>query len=330
VQPTRIAFIGPDYPDSLESNLARAATRMGMTAEVLPYLSGQGPGLAKLRRVASKAGSYERFAQSRFLSANRKEYDVIVVLTGASARFLPTTVEELKQRADKVVCWFVDSVLSLGRGNLFRCTYDAAFFAERHLVKLVNGYTQTPAYLLPEGHDKEWHAPRPDIAPTNDVVVVGNYPPLRVRLLERLASAGVPLRLYGNPLPRYAGSLSHLHTGLWLSGREKAKVFQGASAVLNTMHEAHVDIANCRLFEATASGAVVVTEGRPLIREIFQDQVELVIYDDFAGMLEGLDKAISAPEQFAAMRAAAASRSASRSLDARLTQLLATVGGYRA
>jgi spore maturation protein CgeB len=322
---TRIAFVGPDYPDSLESNLGRAAQRLGLNADVLPYLAGQGGRRARFRRVASRFDRFEQLAQQRFIANHGAEYDLTIVLTGAATVFEPKTIEQIRKRSRKVVAWYVDSPANLGSGRIFRSNYDALYFADSALVRTLRAFGTTPTYLLPEGHDIEWHRPRSNVPSSDHVAVVGNYYPMRVNLIERLMRAGIPLKLYGNPLPSYAHSLSHLHSGEWVSGAQKSRVFQGAAAVLNSLHPTTVDGANCRIFEATASGAVVVTEGRPLIRELFNDGEHLFVYDSFDALVSILHRVIADRAATQEMRQAAVDLAKGNSLDSRLEYLLNTI-----
>ncbi len=55
-------------------------------------------------------------------------------------------------------------------------------------------------------------------------------------------------------------------------GHDKARVFREAAAVLNNLHPAEMRGVNARLFEATASGAAVLCERRPVLDELFDPE----------------------------------------------------------
>jgi spore maturation protein CgeB len=71
-------------------------------------------------------------------------------------------------------------------------------------------------------------------------------------------------------------------------------------AVLNNLHPAEDAGMNCRLFEAAASGAVVVTEERVGLRDLFAPGEEVLTFDTYDGLvttLRGLlgDSAVGLP-----------------------------------
>jgi len=72
-------------------------------------------------------------------------------------------------------------------------------------------------------------------APTGTLVIAGNMYPSRIRLLERLLAAGIPLRLYGRAF-RAGGTdpLRAVHAGRCIFQVEKAEVFRSAVACSTT------------------------------------------------------------------------------------------------
>jgi spore maturation protein CgeB len=107
--------------------------------------------------------------------------------------------------------------------------------------------------------------------------------PYRVRQIERLIEAGVPIRIYGPPFPRWIGRTvaESAHTGKHVSRNEKAMMFRSAAGVLNTMFPAEMYGANGRLFQAAGSGAAVLTEYRSEIPKLFSEGDEVLVYRSF-------------------------------------------------
>lgn len=319
-----LAVIGPDYVDSLESNLSRAATRLGLRSVVVPYRAGQRGMASRVRRAASKRiAAVAEVDQRRLLSRLTDEFDLVLVLTGAAASLLPDTVKAMQQRSRHVFAWFVDSTTSLGKGQILRAPYERTFVVERQLETLLRGQLGRNALLLPEGHDPQYHQPREGIEGSGEIAVVGNFHPARVLLLERLLADGFPLRLYGNPLPKYASAeLAATHSGRWIAGEEKSKVFQGAAAVLNTLHPSVVDSVNCRVFEAMASGAVVVSERRPMMLEMFDEGRDLLTYRDYGELTSALEIVLGDSGSADAIRSRAVRASRHHTLDVRLERII--------
>ena len=110
----------------------------------------------------------------------------------------------------------------------------------------------------------------------------------RVRLLERLAAKGIPLRLYGGGFPRWLGEtpIRAAHAGRCITRDEKARVFRSAAGVLNTMHLSEVAGVNARLFEAAGCGAAVLTDFRPTVPDLFAVGDEVLVFHDFDSLVD--------------------------------------------
>ena len=162
-------------------------------------------------------------------------------------------------------------------------SYDALFFKEPHLVDRLQAFLGLPAYYLPEACNPRWHRPLVTAGTEPYFVVAGTMRPSRVRLIERLLSKGIPLKLYGGEIPRWLGEspIRAVHVGYPIWREEKARIFRSAVGVLNTLYTAEVFGVNARLFEATGSGAAVLTGFRPSLPELFDIGAEVLAYHDF-------------------------------------------------
>jgi spore maturation protein CgeB len=149
--------------------------------------------------------------------------------------------------------------------------------------------------------------------------------PSRIRLLERLLAHGIPLRLYGGRFPRWIGEtpLRAVHTGRCIFGEEKAQVFRSAAAVLNTLHISEIEGVNARLFEATGSGAAVLTEFRPVLPDLFSVGQEVLAFHDFADLVAQATTLLSETGLSAKLGDAAAARAhEDHTYEKRLTVIL--------
>lgn len=303
-----VGVIGPQYPDSFAEQVAAGADSLG--AEVVALGSAvPRSGNPRLHRLFSVAGTtmpvLERW-QSRLL-ARCNGLDLVVAV---EAGLLPSIVRRLRAAVTHVVLWFPDCVANLGRQLPFVSDYSLLCFKEPRLVERAVALLDRPVHLLPEACDPErHHPPEPEPPLDHAIVVAGNLYRWRIRLLERLLAAAIPLRLYGPPAPRgLSTQLRRLHTGEYLSGERKSRVFRGAAAVLNNLHPAEIDGVNARLFEATACGGLTLAEYRPMLPELFEVGGEVIGFSTFDELVDSCRWALQHPEEGRAMGEAAARR----------------------
>jgi spore maturation protein CgeB len=175
--------------------------------------------------------------------------------------------------------------------------YDAIFFKEPHLVDRLRATLDLPVFYLPEACNPRWHRPLVPAGTEPYIVTAGNMYPSRVRLLERLISKGIPLRLYGPGFPRWIGPTvcRNVHTGRYLAREDKARVFRSAAGVLNTMQAPEVAGVNARLFEAAGSGAAVLTEFRPVLPDLFAIDAQVLAFHDYDQLLDHANRLLNEP-----------------------------------
>lgn len=328
----RIAVIGPDYTDSFAENIADGLRDIGFEAVALgparPALVRGYRAATLLGEVAFRSAAVDRRAQRRHLlpQVAPGAFDAAIVV---DQLLVPDVVAELKRRIAVVVYWFPDPLASLGRQTMIQAPYDAVFSKEPAFVTPCRDLVGLPFHYLAEACNPRHHRVDESVDREPHVAVAGNYYPYRIRLLERLQRAGVPLRLYGNPFPRWNPSpdLQRCHTGRYVVGIEKSRVFRGAAAVLNAVHPAEIDGLNCRLFEATAAGATVLTEPQRMLDSCFEPGSEVLVFADFDELVDQARWCLEHPIEARVMgdRAAARARR-EHTYAARLTELLTTVG----
>ncbi len=281
----RASVIGPLWPDSFADNIASGLRDLGL---VVTSHGGVHPG----SRGHLAALALETGFRSHWLSTHwqiRMADDVMNaapdVAISTDARMAPEAVARLRSAGVRVAMWFPDAVANLGRFQMLTAEYDVLAFKDPLLVQRLQATYATNVRYLPEACRPDFHSPPLGVTPQpGPIVVVGNMYPSRLMLLRRLHDDGVPLQLFGGDFPRWSdpGPLKDLHTGEIVTGLRKAEVFRGASAVLNNLHPAEMDGANARLFEATGCGALVLTEQRPALSSLFDDDevVSFASYDE--------------------------------------------------
>ena len=84
---------------------------------------------------------------------------------------------------------------------------------------------------------------------------------------------------------------------MYVADGEKAKAFNAAKIVLNTMHYAEIEAVNQRLFETTACGAFVITEWNPALPELFEPEREVVTFRARQELKEKVDYFLAHPEE---------------------------------
>ncbi|MDB5319210.1 MAG: glycosyltransferase family 1 protein [Phycisphaerales bacterium] len=101
----------------------------------------------------------------------------------------------------------------------------------------------------------------------------------RTALLERLAEAGVPLKIWGMvPANGLANSpLSDCYMGpAW--GMQMYEILARSRIVINHHGNVPPYANNLRLFESTGSGAMLLTDDKPNLKELFKLGAEIVAY----------------------------------------------------
>jgi spore maturation protein CgeB len=321
----RASVIGPVLPDSFADNIVSGLRDLGITVTEHGAVHPQPRGL--LTALALEAGfrSHPLDMRWQMRLANDVLDAVPDVVISTEARLLPEAVSRIRQAGVRVAMWFPDAVANVGRFQMLTAEYDVLAFKDALLVQRLRATYAANVRYLPEACRPGWHFPPVGVTPQpGPIAVAGNMYPSRMLLLRRLHDDGVPLQLYGSGFPRWShpGPLQALHTGEIVRGLRKAEVFRGASAVLNNLHPAEMDGVNARLFEATGCGALVLTENRPTLSSLFDDDevVSFASYDQLLGAARAAAAGDLPAKEFGD-RASARAHAEHRYVD-RLTRLL--------
>jgi spore maturation protein CgeB len=285
----RIGVVGAVGLDLSGANVIDAVRDAGHAAVPLgPAWASRGPMITNRLRAFSLQAlpRLDQWAQQRIVRAAAEAACELII--SVDARLMPESVARLRRNGARVVLWFPDAVINLGRALMLIAPYDAIFFKEPHLVDRLRATLDLPVYYLPQGCNPRNHRPIVPAGTEPYLVVAGNMYPSRVRLLERLIAKGIPVRAYGGAIPRWIGDtpIRNIHAGYPVLGEEKARVFRSAAGVLNNMHPAEVAGVNLRLFEAAGSGAAVLSEFRPVIPDLFTVGEEVLAFRDFDELVE--------------------------------------------
>ena len=293
----KVGVVGPSEEDDFAWHIARGLRRLGCeVTEFGPALGSTWAGSRRIGALRHIAFRDERIAQigTRSIAGRIQESNVELVITVESLP--PGLVRQIAKMGVPSVLWFPDAVANLGPLWMFKASYAALFFKEPFLVRTLTDTYGYNAHYLPECCDPLVHRPI-ETAAIPSVAVVGNMYATRINLLCRLHSEGIPLTLYGGSSSEHlAGTpIEHLHTKRYLRGAEKATVFRNSIAVLNNLHPAEIEGVNARLFEATGSGGIVVTEFRAELPRLFSLDNEVLAFRNYAELV-GLLKLLTSGE----------------------------------
>jgi GT2 family glycosyltransferase/spore maturation protein CgeB len=151
--------------------------------------------------------------------------------------------------------------------------YDLVFVASRRWAEQLREATNVPILVLEQATDPDVFFPEYDPAHDRELVFVGNSRRVRRRVLDDLLPTNRNLAVWGRDWEGLIGS-KHI-VGHYLPNREVHKAYSSAAIVLNDhwddMRE-HGYISN-RIYDALASGAMVISDDLPELRESFGDAV---------------------------------------------------------
>jgi spore maturation protein CgeB len=231
-------------------------------------------------------------------------------------RVVPDTVRALRRTTGSpVVFWFPDHAGNLGREDHVLAGYDGLFFKDSRVAERYRRNLGLPAHFLPEACNPRWHTAVGELGEPQDepeVLVAGNVYATRFALLRELRRRGVRVRIFGPPWARWLPEDADLESA-WerrqIHREEKARQFRAAPVVLNSMMTQEGDGLNCRLFEATGCGAIVLTEHRDRLPELYEVGTEVRAYRSVDELVEQARELSAMPAaERAAMSGAALAR----------------------
>jgi spore maturation protein CgeB len=234
--------------------------------------------------------------------------DVILSVTGL---LHPLVLEELGRFArGRRVLWWGDPPANSQKWGILDPGWDWIYVKDRAAEKKLRLVGRN-AHLLHEAMNPRWHKPVAG-QKNGSVVIAGNYYAFRQAIILRLMSDGIDFQLYGSRPPRWAHpKIKQLHTGKYVTGEEKSRVFGEATACLNTFSLAEGDSLNCRAFEIAGAGGLQIIEYRSAIEECFEPGKELLTFQTYDELLHCISRARTYPGEMVAIREAGAKRALS-------------------
>ena len=300
----RILLCAKIYPDSFGRNIAVTAERMGhgvRVAQDSPIQDYQNKYWKTFWTVLPRVWPAFEGRRHRVLIRTAQEFgpDLILLTDGSIP---PAVIRELRRVSEaKIAVWFPDHLGNLDRQYLLASDLDAWFFKDPYMARLFREKLEINAHYLPEACNPLWHR-RVELTAADrrkyqcDLATASNMYYYRARILEIFKD--YDLKIWGASYPSWLDSpLRHCYPGVYVTEEEKAKAFNAAKVVLNTMYYGEIEGVNCRLFEAAGCGVFQVADWKPGLAELFEPEREIVTFRTREELKEKVDYYLSQPEE---------------------------------
>src|SRR5437867_3455424 len=288
----KILLFGQIYPDSFAKNISVTLEHMGhdivhmkhclSNPETVPFLKL----LTYATRLSSKVE--EHWFRAFVRQTEAQQGDLIL---NVGMHLPPRVVKMLKQKSRApLVIWFPDHLVNFWRQYIMASDYDAFFFKDRHIVEFFRDKLGKQAFFLPEACNPIWHR-RVELKEEEkrfygcDLTLAGNMYYYRALLLEHFLDHD--FKVWGANYPRWLDSpVKSIYTNHYVAELEKAKSFNAAKIIVNTMHYGEILGVNARAFEAAGCGAFQILDWKPNMDEFFQPEREVVTFRTLAELKE--------------------------------------------
>jgi spore maturation protein CgeB len=300
----RILISGKFYPDSFARCIATTAEMMGHTVRayeddrVHRHLNRA---WTAFRTVVDRAFPEIEMRRQRGLCRAVRGFQPDLILF-PNAGLAPNIIREIRRETDaKLAIWYPDHVTNLARQYVLAADYDAWFFKDPYAVKVFKAKLELNAHYLPEACQSRLQRPITLNAGDQkkygcDLTTVSNMYYYRARMLESFKD--YDLKIWGESYPRWLESpLRVRYPGVYVAELEKAKAFNAAKIVLNTMHYGEIEGVNCRLFEVAGCGAFQIADWKPALPDLFEPEYEIVTFHTLRELKEKVDYYLVHPEE---------------------------------
>jgi len=286
--------------------------------------------LEKLRRKLARASAAEVVAPRLLAEIEKSPPELFLALYGVNVS--PRVLAELGARRALRVNWWLNDPFQWQRAAAIFPHYDFCFTNAKYSVDAYALVGLRNVAFLPSACDASVHRPLEPPQPPAGLSFAGDWSPLRERLVEKLVSAGVDVRVFG-PWRRKLRKGSPVKAGLehgFFTPERMVEIFAGSQATLNvhTWRERFDFGLNPRVFEAGACGTPQLVDHKRELDELFSagERAGMLVYRDDDELLR-LARSLPgrAAELRAAAREAAPSFHRNRSYRARVAEMLRIV-----
>jgi len=330
----RILISGQIYADSFARNIAVSAEGMGhkvITVDPRRLRRHLGYAGTILSEYLRKALATLEVCWHRPLVRAAQDFQPDLILI-AHGELPPGVIRQLRPASRaRIVAWFPDSIGSLRRQYLLGADLDGWFFKDPYMVDEFRTKLGLNAFYLPEACNPRWHR-RVELTDADrqkygcDLTSACSMYYYRARILEMFMN--YDLKLWGSGFPFWLNSpLRARYANQFVAELEKAKAFNAARVVLNTMFPGEIESVNCRVFEAAGCGAFQIADSKPVLPELFEPEREIVTFRSRDELRDKVDYYLSHSEE----RRAIANRACERAhrehtYERRLRQIFEKIG----
>lgn len=229
------------------------------------------------------------------LEIYKSEPEVIIVCHD----FLtPNEVASIKRHTNAIiVMWFPDSMANFGRAYFMNAKYDALFFKDPYLVRILSQILWSPVFYLPECFNPFRHsllganleALEAKFPGNIDLAIAGNQHSWRVAFYKHLADFDV--KVWGNPPPLWMpeNGLASMFQGKSIFNQDKAFVFNKAKIVVNNLLYSEIEGVNARCFEVAGAGGFQIIDFRKSLHGLFQERKEIISFSGISDLREKIN-----------------------------------------
>jgi spore maturation protein CgeB len=312
----RVLLSGAFNPDfeALPDYLAAALRALGHEVSTFDHRAFLLPG--RLRARVAFLHRLDRRRLNAALLARARTLRPRLLLVNQGMTIEPATVQAIRDLGVRAVNWFSDYPAEFDLGVAAAPAYDAfhlgsSWAAARHRERGHRHAAWLPFACDPAAHRPPLPGETPaPFAPPGRVVLVGSHYPERQILLRHLD--GLPVDVWGPGWERAKGDphVAPMIRGGALRPAAWRAIYGRAAAVLNIHYgafgprAASGDMANTRVFEIPACGALQIVDRQRDVLALFREGTELLAFSDGDELRARVGEALSDPERARAIAAA--------------------------
>ena len=290
----------PRY-EALPDYLACALRRLGHDVVRFDHRRMIVPGRLRRRLPILERLDCDRMNR-RFLRAVRDlRPDLVLVNQGSALR--GETIEAAQRLGARCVNWFSDYPHEFNEGLAVAPAYDLFLHGASHAVRRHHDARQTGVGWLPFACAPEIHRPerRAGTGRPPRVVFVGSHYPERQVLLRHLHGLPVEIRGPGWERAAWDPHVNRMIRGAAMRPSAWRRLFTEAQIVVNIHYgafgplEVAGDLANTRVFEILACGALQIVDRQGDVLRLFREDEHVLAYSSGEELRDCVERALSDP-----------------------------------
>lgn len=276
---TTVLVVGPLAEGDMAWYVARTLERhLGMKTERLDprrlVRLGRPGRMGKAIEHSAIGPILKKSALQRALKEKAARADLVIVVKGDHLE--GETISDVA--SSRPICnWYPDHPVFDGRYEAM-AAYTKFYAKDSWSAARLEGMGLRNVAWLPHGTDPELIQSPPGVIPVVDAAVVGRLYPYRIEVVRAIARRGVRCGLWGDS-PGAAGELFDVVDPRWRAGRDHAAAFRSGMVVLNTHFVRDIVGGNKRVFDASAAGALQVTERQRDTMVAYDEGESILLYE---------------------------------------------------